>query len=64
MSCTQDLEQEILLSWQVTADLKLLANEIDEDDIQNKILGIMHVYDMRFRALWSTYEKAVEENYA
>jgi hypothetical protein len=60
----QDLEQEVLLCWQVTDDLKLLANETSEEDMQNKILGIMQVYDMRFRAVWTTYENVVEEYYA
>jgi hypothetical protein len=60
----QNLEQEVLQCWGVTEDLKLLANETDDEDMQNKILGIAQVYDMRFRAAWSTYEYVVEEYYS
>lgn len=60
----QDLEQEVLLCWGITEDLKLLANETDDEEMQNKILGIIQVYDMRFRAAWTTYENVVEEYYA
>ena len=60
----QDLEQEVLLCWGVTEDLKLLVNETSDEDMQNKILGIIQVYDMRFRAAWTSYEDVVSEYYA
>jgi hypothetical protein len=28
------------------------------------VLGIKHVYEMRFNKAWNTYEKVVEEYYA
>ena len=61
MSNIQDLEQEVLLCWGITEDLKLLANETSDDEMQNKILGIKEAYDMRFRAAWTTYENVVAE---
>lgn len=64
MSNIQDLEQEVLLCWGIAEDLLLLADEVDDDDLQNKILGIKAVYDMRFRKAWDTYEKVVKEHYA
>jgi hypothetical protein len=61
----QDLEQEVLLCWGITEDLLLLAKEHeDNDDFCNKVLGIKHVYEMRFSKAWDTYEKVVEEYYA
>lgn len=61
----QDLEQEVLLCWGITEDLQLLAEEYEhDDDLCNKVLGIKHVYEMRFRKAWDTYEKVVEEYYA
>lgn len=61
----QDLEQEVLRCWEVTQDLDLLAQEYEhDDDICNRVLGIKHVYDMRFNKAWNTYEKVVEEYYA
>jgi hypothetical protein len=63
MSNIQDLEQEVLLCWGIAEDLLLLADEVDDDDLQNKILGIKNVYEMRFRKAWDTYEKVVKEHY-
>lgn len=61
----QDLEQEVLRCWEVTRDLDLLAQEYEhDDDLCNRVLGIKHVYDMRFSKAWDTYEKVVEEYYA
>jgi hypothetical protein len=61
----QDLEQEVLRCWEITQDLDLLAQEYEHDDnICNRVLGIKHVYDMRFSKAWDTYEKLVEEYYA
>jgi hypothetical protein len=65
MSTLQDLEQEVLRCWEVTQDLDLLAREYEhDDDICNRVLGIKHVYDMRFSKAWDTYEKLVKEYYA
>ena len=64
MSNIQDLEQEVLRCWEVTQDLDLLAQEYEhDDDICNRVLGIKHVYDMRFNKAWDTYEKVVTEHY-
>jgi hypothetical protein len=60
----QDLEQEVLRCWEVSQDLDLLAQEYEHDDeLCNKVLGIKHVYEMRFSKAWDTYEKVVEEYY-
>jgi hypothetical protein len=65
MSNIQDLEQEFLKCWEVSQDLDLLAQEYEhDDDLCNRVLGIKHVYDMRFNKAWDTYEKLVKEHYA
>jgi len=65
MSNIQDLEQEVLRCWEVSQDLDLLAQEYEhDDDLCNRVLGIKHVYDMRFSKAWDTYEKLVKEHYA
>jgi hypothetical protein len=65
MSNIQDLEQEVLRCWEVSQDLDLLAQEYEhDDDICNRVLGIKHVYDMRFNKAWDTYEKLVKEHHA
>jgi hypothetical protein len=64
MSNIQDLEQEVLRCWEVTQDLDLLAQENEENDgLCNQILGLNHVYDMRFNKAWQTYEDVVKEHY-
>lgn len=65
MSTIQDLEQEVLLCWQVVEDLILFAKEYEgcDSDVYHKALGISHVYNMRFAKAWSTYEQVVAEHY-
>jgi hypothetical protein len=65
MNKLQDMEQQLLRCWEITEDLWLVANEHeDNDDISNKVLGLKHVYEMRFNKLWDLYEKTVSEYYA
>jgi hypothetical protein len=65
MNKLQDMEQQLLRCWEITEDLWLVANEHeDNDDISNKVLGLKHVYEMRFNKLWDLYEKTVTEYYA
>jgi len=60
----QDLEQEVLLCWQVCEDLNTLAEEhLDNDEVCDKILAVATLYDMRFRKAWATYEYVVDEYY-
>ena len=59
-----DVEQEILKCWDIKEDLKLITEKIEHDDeLCNKILGVMHVYDMRFNKLWEHFEEGLEEFY-
>jgi hypothetical protein len=65
MNKIQDMEQQLLRCWEITEDLWLVANEHeDNDDISNKVLGLKHVYEMRFNKLWDLYEETVTEYYA
>jgi len=61
----QDLEQELLRCWEVTLDLKLLA-EIVNDGSNNTdtVNGLAEVYELRFNKAWDTFEKVAEEYYA
>jgi len=64
MSTIQDLEQEVLRCWEITQDLDLLVEEYEhDDDLCNRLLGIKHVYEMRFNKAWTTYEKLVHDYY-
>lgn len=65
MSNIQDLEQEVMRCWEVSQDLDLLAEEYEhDDDLCNRVLGIKHVYEMRFSKAYNTYEKLVKEHYS
>ena len=57
------MEQELLHCWAITEDLKLLAKECEAiedpkvaDRLQNIVLGLETVYDMRFQEAWNTFE--------
>jgi hypothetical protein len=64
MSNIQDLEQQIFKCQEITEDLWLVASEHeDNNDISNKVLGLMHVYTMRFNKLWNLYEKSIADYY-
>ena len=64
MSTIQDLEQEVLRCWEVTQDLDLLAEVVnDGSDHTDTVKGIKEVYELRFEKAWATYEKLVEEYY-
>jgi hypothetical protein len=61
----QDLEQEFLRCWEITQDLKLLADVVnDGSDHTETVKGIAEVYELRFDKAWKTYEKVVDEYYA
>lgn len=61
----QDMEQQILKCWEIGEDLMQMAREHeDSDDVANKVLGLKHVYEMRFNRLWYLYEEFVKDFYA
>ena len=64
MSTIQDLEQEVLRCWEVTQDLQLLAEVVnDGSDHTDTVKGIAEVYELRFEKAWKTYEELVEQYY-
>jgi coproporphyrinogen III oxidase len=65
MSTIQDLEQEVLRCWEITQDLKLLAEVVnDGSDHTETVKGIAEVYELRFEKAWKTYEYLVDEYYS
>ena len=57
-----EVEQQILKCWEINEDLELLACEHEcDDEVTNKVMGLKHVYEMRFNKLWEYYEQAVKE---
>ena len=64
MSTIIKLEEEVMRCWEVTQDLALLAEVINNgSDHSETVKGIAKVYDLRFEKAWDTYEQLVKEHY-
>ena len=62
-----DLEQDIMKAWNVVDDIRLLtesildgASPMTEDQISNILIGMEHIYELRFNKLFSTFEKCIK----
>jgi hypothetical protein len=62
-----DLEQDIMKAWNIVDDIKLLnemimdgAVPLTEDQICNILIGMEHIYELRFNKLFSTFEKCIK----
>ena len=55
-----DLEQHIMKCWNVTEDIDSLyyaSETMTEDEIQNYLLGLKAIYEVKFNKLWSAFEE-------
>ena len=66
MSDRFDLEQQIMKCWNVTDDIKMLRRAmldgeraLTTDQIDNALLGIITLYEMRFEETFATFEQLV-----
>lgn len=59
------LEEQIQHCWQVVDDLKTVYHSEklyeDENEMQNVLLGLFTLYQLKFEELFATYEKLVAE---
>ena len=62
-----DLEQDIMKAWNVVDDIRLLTEGIMDwdkpmtnDQISNILIGMEHIYELRFNKLFSTFEKCIK----
>jgi hypothetical protein len=55
------LEEKIMHCWQVVDDLKTIYHAeklyTDENEMQNALLGMFTLYQLKFEELFATYEK-------
>jgi hypothetical protein len=61
-----DLEQEIMKCWQITDELELLyaaSDSIDTNSLQNVLLGLTALYEMKFNKLFQTFEAVVARGF-
>lgn len=59
-----DLEQEILDTWKITNELRLinealLDKNLSIDDISNMLIGLYTLYDLKFDQMFNTFETVV-----
>jgi hypothetical protein len=53
-----DFEQEIMQCWNVTEDLRILADR--NPSIAEDLKAVAHVYEMRFDNMFNTFEKLIK----
>lgn len=65
-----DLEQQIMDCWHVVDDLKVLFENVVEDEnltkdtISNVVLGLEELYQMKFDKLFRTFEQVVKDDWS
>ena len=60
-----NMEQEIFAVWQIVDDLNLLheavlEKDITRDEISNTVMGLEHLYNLKFQRLMSTFEELIK----
>ena len=60
------LEEQIQNCWQVVDDLKTIYHSEklyeDENEMQNALLGMFTLYQLKFEELFATFEKLIQED--
>lgn len=61
-----DLEQQIMRCWSVCDDIQDLrkmrdTRKMSEDEIDNYLLGLISLYQIKFENLFSIYEQLLRE---
>jgi len=57
-----DLEDAIMKAWHTTDDIKAFytsAENMNEDQVINALMGLEIFAEMRFNELWNTYEQCI-----
>ena len=59
-----DLEQEIMECWSITTDIENLRIALDssmtEDEVDNYLLGLRAIYEVKFTKLFDTFAKLIQ----
>lgn len=61
-----DLEQQIMACWSVCEDIDTLYKQLDlremsQDEIENCLLGLKTLYQMKFEQLFAMFEDMIKE---
>lgn len=62
-----DLESAIMEAWHTCDDIDLIYHNTDKlklnagdcDNLQNQLLGLRHVSELRFQKLWDVFESMI-----
>tara|TARA_R110000764_G_scaffold200753_1_gene286034 strand:+ start:77 stop:346 length:270 start_codon:yes stop_codon:yes gene_type:complete len=62
-----DLEAAIMEAWSTSEDMDLIYHNtdnleltpIERDMLQNQLLGLKHIADLRFQKVWDTFSSLV-----
>lgn len=63
-----DLEQDIMNCWSVVEDIKELSRckmdrrKMTEDEVNNYLLGLETIYQVKFERLFETFEMLIRQN--
>lgn len=60
MSNRFELEQNILATWNVIDDLRLLLEVAEGDKAQNIIIGMIELYTLKFEKLFESFENNIK----
>lgn len=62
--CRFEMEQQLLDCWNVTKDLNTVYEELTDhglkhDNLQNVLMGMQELYNLKFEKLWRTFEEGI-----
>lgn len=65
-----DLEKAIMNAWATSEDLDLVYHNTDNlslslkdcDTLQNQMLGLKYLFELRMEKVWDVFEKIIKEN--
>jgi len=64
-----ELEEAIMRAWSITEDVQLVAedtdnlsmNPADADELQNRLIGIQYISDLKMKKVWDIFEALVRQ---
>ena len=61
-----DFEQQLMQCWSVVDDINVIYKQFDHselspDEIQNALLGLATIYEMKFQQMFDTFSKLIQQ---
>lgn len=59
-------EEQLMQCWKVVDDINVIYKQFDysdlsQDEIQNALLGLVTIYEMKFQQMFDTFEKLIQQ---